>query len=245
MKIKIYSVWAVIVFSSAALLLAIYYEFNQEFFHLDWTFLLNGISSISTLGTLIVALMAYFAVPKWIHQKADEVSFTLANELICITLPDIITSLELITSPFNFLENNYYAPSKTSFNDLQKDIERHRDEIWELNKKVRKVENTLLILRRQGWNLKSHQKKLSDDFLHKFSFVFSSYLGGTTKIKSLKFPDIHADDKINSDNIAYHKKLIFDTREMVMHQTESFLVKLNEFLDSEVKVENFFTRNTK
>lgn len=42
----------------------------------DW------ISSISTFLTLIVAYMAYKSAPKWLQQKYDETSFSIASPLI-------------------------------------------------------------------------------------------------------------------------------------------------------------------
>ncbi len=245
MKISTKTIWAVLIISFLLLLTFIFSELFPDLFHQDWVFIFNCIGSLSTLGTLIVALMAYFAVPKWVHQKSDEVSFNLADDLICNAFVDLIDSVDRVTFPFNFLLPNHYIHTKDSFEDIQERIESVSGEIWEISTKIRKIENTLLNLRRHGWNLKPHQKKMCDDFLNKYQYVFSAYLSGSTGIHLLKWPDPQEHEKENQENEDYLRDIIFETRDMVMGQVEPFLKEINLFLESKIEIEEFFTRNTK
>lgn len=245
MKISTNTIWAVLIISFLLLLTFIFSELFPDLFHQDWVFIFNCIGSLSTLGTFIVALMAYFAVPKWVHQKSDEVSLNLADDLICNVFDDLIVSVDRITFPFNFLLPNHYIHSKDSFEELQEHIGRVSGEIWEISTKIRKIENTLLNLRRHGWNLKPHQKQICDNVLNNYQCLFSVYLAASTRIQQLKWPDPSGNEHENIENQNHLKEVIFKNRNMIMEQAEPFLKQINLFLESKIEIEEFFTRNTK
>ncbi|KPA08517.1 hypothetical protein [Pantoea agglomerans] len=244
MKIKLYQAWLALIILILLLLLSILINACPNLLSVNYDLLLNFFSVMCSLGTFIVALRAYLTVPKLIHQKADEVSLTLANELICVFVPDIISSLDQLTLPFKFLERRNYIVSKESFLRFQEEIARVENEVWVLSSKFRKFENTLLILSRQGWNLKPKQKEISDKLSHNFQYVFSVCLAGTTAIDLTKFPDEVESEQEKNELEACHLNLLFTTRNKLLKETEPYLKLINRFLDSETKVIDFFTRNT-
>ncbi|SJZ36338.1 hypothetical protein [Pantoea eucalypti] len=245
MKIKVYQVWVTLMVLISLLLLLILINIYPNLFKMQLDLFLNFVSVMCSFGTFIVALRAYLTVPKLIHQKADEVSLALANELICVSVPDIISSLDQLTFPFKCLELKNYIVSKESFLRFQEEIARVENEVWALSTKFRKFENTLLTLRRQGWNLKPKQKTISDKLSHNFQYVFSVCLAGTTAIDLTKYPDEVASEQENNELETFHLDLLFNTRNKVLNETEPYLKLMNHFLDSDINVIDFFTRNTK
>lgn len=245
MKIRIKYVFLILLLSTLFLLAFIIQITSPEYFSIDWIYILNFISSLSALGTLIVAIMAYITVPKWIHQKSDEVSFNLANDLICNIFPELIDSIERVVTPFNFLTKKYYINTESFFLQFKGEVEKVRGDIWEINTKVRNIERSLLVLRRHGWNLKQPQKEICENLLKDFTTFFSAYLAGSTTIHILKWPDPQECEK---ENILIRQALedeIFENRNLVMQHADPFLRELNVFLDSRIEVEDFFTRKTK
>lgn len=116
----------------------------------DW------ISSLSTFGTLVVAYMAYKAVPDWIRRKNVEDGSSIARKLICKEINDAETEIQRVSSCLNYMiklvksKNGFYAKRKndviiSTFHSSMKNLARLTDGI----------NASLVELHRFGWNLKN------------------------------------------------------------------------------------------
>lgn len=127
---------------------------------LEWGSVSDIISAASSFLTLLIAIMAYRAAPKWVHQKADETSYTLANQMICDSYPEILKYIEKLTIPFDYLPSQKIIFLKSDYIELVKNIERNDDVIWSIYEKSRTLESNVRRLSRYGWNFNPLQKNL-------------------------------------------------------------------------------------
>jgi len=211
----------------------------------DW------LSAASSAGTLIVAFMAYKAVPKLIHQKADEISYILANQLICELYPQMIEDINNLSLPFRYLPSKDFADlvplSKQQHIDLVEHLERNEDLIWKFYEKERLLCNNIRRLSRYGWNLQPKQKELNNIFLNEIQYFCSVYISCNTKAKMLLWPDREKYDDSDeyNEHVKYFNDEIYESHDMLILKSDLLTKYINDFLDSTTRVDDFFTRNTK
>jgi hypothetical protein len=149
----------------------------------DW------ISSLSTFFTLVVAVMAYKAAPKWLQQKYDETAFSIASPLIEEKIPLAKSSLHSLEKFLNELTRSY-----TSFflEDPDRTISLISKELKTLISNHRSVTSDLRKLERFNWHLVEHKSETQalsslstiEHWLNKIPMINYEYRDkrGTSKI---------------------------------------------------------------
>lgn len=214
---------------------------------LEWGSISDMISATTSFFTLLIAFMAYRAAPKWVHQKADETSYTLASKLICESYPEILNNIERLTFHFKYLPENKTNFSKLDYIELVRSIERNDDVIWNVQENALALENNVRRLSRYGWNFNQLQKKLSDDFFNGIPKFSSAYISCSLTVTMLLWPDIDMCDNENDyeERFEYVVDTIYEVRDLFLSKSEVVRNNLSEFLASATRIEDFFTRNTK
>ncbi|WP_111779124.1 hypothetical protein [Pectobacterium parvum] len=212
----------------------------------EWGNISDWVSALSSFGALIVALMVYKAVPKLIHQKSDEYSFSIANIIIFDSIPDIIYGIEKLTNPFHPDQDLKYCFKYDKFIDLKDTLEDHESDFSKLLMNVRKLEKDIKSLKRLGWNFRGEQNKFYEMFLEQMPLFYSVYIASSTRISLWLWP---RDSGSNEDNYEESLKCsqdeLFQLKIRFTKESEALQKILNNLLDSKLRVEDFFTRNTK
>lgn len=128
----------------------------------DW------ISSLSTLGTLIVAYLAFKAAPNWFHQKMDEHAFALAKELITDLHPQLFMSNRKFNTVIEDYTTYYYhTNTEDAYNDFISTLHGKNLSYQYNHDLMFKIKTTVDSLEKLGWkfkvNILSYHKKYFRD----------------------------------------------------------------------------------
>ncbi|CAI1684229.1 Uncharacterised protein [Serratia liquefaciens] len=223
----------VIVLLSLIVLLLIGVMFYNSDKKMEIGSLTDWISSLSTFCTLVVACMAYKKAPDWIKQKVDENSLVIATKIICESYPSVLDSIKEIEEPFISSGYRAFLNSKIGCESLLKQVKRVDKTAWELFKKVRELENELILLERHGWDLIPSCKILNNSFSKEIYEYESVYFSNKTRITSLLLDNEGKDDYISN--------MIHTSSEEILIYTGKLKTIINDFLSSQKKVQSFFT----
>ncbi|MGG8280957.1 hypothetical protein [Klebsiella sp. 141240] len=130
--------------------------------------LTDWISSLSSLGTLIVAYLAFKSAPNWFHQKMDEHAFTLAKELITDLHPKLFMSNRKFNTIIEDYTTYYYhTNADDAYNDFISTLYEKKISYRQNHDLMFKIKTTVDSLEKLGWNFKSnifsyHKKYLRD-----------------------------------------------------------------------------------
>lgn len=134
--------------------------------HFDFGSLSDWVSSLSTFGTLVVAYMAYKAVPDWIKRKNVEDGSSIAIKLICKDINNAETEINRVSNCLNSMiklvksRNGFYAKRK---NDVM--ITTFHKSMVKLADLSDEINASLVELHRFGWNLKDEYNEDLLEFL--------------------------------------------------------------------------------
>jgi hypothetical protein len=130
--------------------------------------LADWISSLSSLGTLIVAYLAFKAAPNWFHQKMDEHAFTLAKELITDLHPKLFMSNRKFNTVIeNYTTYYYHTSTDDAYNDFISNLYEKKLSYQQNHDLMFKIKTTVDSLEKLGWKFKInifsyHKKYLRD-----------------------------------------------------------------------------------
>ena len=117
--------------------------------------LADWISSLSSLGTLIVAYLAFKAAPNWFHQKMDEHAFTLAKELITDLHPKLFMSNRKFNTIIEDYTTYYYhTNTDDAYNDFISTLYEKKLTYQQNHDLMFKIKTTVDSLEKLGWKFK-------------------------------------------------------------------------------------------
>ncbi|ROP61596.1 hypothetical protein EDF81_0067 [Enterobacter sp. BIGb0383] len=175
----------VIVLLIAAILVLIKILFS-DMKGFEWGNVSSWVSACGTLGTLLIALMAYRKAPEWISQKKHDSAFDIAKKIIIEDLPELqelistvssqannlIWQFDLISNdPKDFITLNnctqalaIFHPPQISPRTFRKDLKKLRKLGWRMNQdahqELEKMKQSYIKIHRANamlWNiLKNH-----------------------------------------------------------------------------------------
>lgn len=141
--------------------------------HFEFGNLMDFFNTLGTIGTLIVAYLAFKAAPKWLNQKLDDHALEIAKELITKTYPTLaIKFRELSIHIGAFYTCSSLIDTEEAYKTLSK-------ELSNLSEKIIKIEDCcfnsklqLDSLYKLGW----HVKQVHLDDIKKLQASMNNYL---------------------------------------------------------------------
>lgn len=164
-KILILSVSALCIVGSIALLRAV-------FSSADFGSVSDWISSLSTLGTLVVALIALKKAPDWLGQKKHEDAYILSKIFFLEQLPSLSNAISRIGSSVNKLALNIEFGMDSIDKVLTKEdsdinmnlLNDAHNIIDQMNFKINQLEML-------GWQLKQDSRNIIDEMYARFNAI--------------------------------------------------------------------------
>ncbi|MGC1020285.1 hypothetical protein WKH71_05415 [Pantoea agglomerans] len=176
MIIKIYNIFLKISISILlviSLWLVVDGALKRDGVHFEFGNLMDFFNSLGTIGTLIVAYLAFKSAPQWLNQKLDDHALEIAKELITTTYPTLAVKFRELSI---HIENFHICSSLIDTEEAYKDLSK---ELSNLSEKILKIEDCcfnsklqLDSLYKLGW----HVKQVHLDDILKLQASMNNYL---------------------------------------------------------------------
>ncbi|MBJ8975303.1 hypothetical protein I5438_01720 [Citrobacter freundii] len=228
-KILIGSVSALCIAGTLTLLKAVFTgaEFGSVS---DW------VSSISTFGTLIVALIALMKAPDWINQKKHEDGYELAKKLIVYEYPKIIGTVSSYRSHLQLIkrkdEQDKFVITLLKEHITISDCDLLLNLFNDAKTTPLTIETTIKQLSRFNWLLKDDLADLSKSIRSEYESlqILSHVLWNTIK------------SSLQDDNNYIINDDIRKTVDYVRLQIENLYKSLKRFEDYDIDFEKYFDK---
>lgn len=209
---------------------------------MEYGSLSDWVSSLSTLGTFVIAVMAYKAAPNWIKQKSDEYSFSSFNKLFDDAIPKFEERIsEICYQLNNKIPDDIYCDG-TSLSRLQSYVRNNRDDFnsYDLYKYELDIKFLLEKIERNGWKLNNEANIKLEEFIGMLPNFYSVYLSILLHVESMRLPVRSDNDYANL--IEYHKITIHESLDKLKELEKNILSKIKEFSNSAKGFNGFFRK---
>ncbi len=210
--------------------------------HFEFGSLMDFFNSLGTIGTLIVAYLAYKSAPKWLNQKLDDHALEIAKQLITNTYPTLAVKFKELS---RHIENFHICSSLIDTEEAYKDISK---ELSNLSEKVVGIEGycfnsqlQLDSLYKLGWII----KEMYFDDIQKLRASMNNYL---SYLKSFdkqmsKIKELSKEVSLFTDNVkdvAIEKERLSRMSSENKDHSDEFMKNFDRFFNNQILVSDYF-----